>query len=209
MSSTRGISGSAVALTTVGGVLVWSAISNRWPVDVIKGVLQLPTSGKAVGPAFGDTTSGIRDVTGADGSAGALGKITSPGDAGTAAGSAAGSAMGAGLVALARKQIGIPYSWAHSDPASGFDCSGLVVYCLRQAGIPDVPRFTTATFGRWAKSRGWQRIAGGFRAGDVILRSGHMAIATGPETMVHAPHPGARVVERSIYQLSSWWGWRA
>jgi cell wall-associated NlpC family hydrolase len=43
----------------------------------------------------------------------------------------------------------------------------------------------------------------------VVLRSGHMGIATGNDTMIHAPHPGTVVQEAAIFGTrSAWWGWR-
>lgn len=195
MASSTGISGTAVALTTVGGVLVWAALANREPQDIAREVLGLPTSRIAVGPAFESVQSGVRGI----------GKGLSGGVEGV--GAAAGG-IAAALVANARAQLGVRYVWAKSSPAEGFDCSGLVVYCLRQAGAANVPRFTTVTFGRWAAGAGWTRIATGFQPGDVVLKTGHMGIATGPKTMIAAPHPGSVVKESAIAPISQWWGWR-
>ena len=38
-------------------------------------------------------------------------------------------------------QIGKPYIWGAQDPQVGFDCSGLIVYALRQSGF-DIPDMT-------------------------------------------------------------------
>lgn len=50
------------------------------------------------------------------------------------------------FLATVRKQLGQPYIWgAESHAEGGFDCSGLVVYALRELGYP-VRRFTAAGF---------------------------------------------------------------
>jgi len=36
---------------------------------------------------------------------------------------------------LVSSQIGTPYVWAGNNPETGFDCSGLVVWALRQHGL--------------------------------------------------------------------------
>jgi len=46
------------------------------------------------------------------------------------------------LIAIAEDLLGIPYVWGGSTPTQGFDCSGLVAYLLRAAGIRDVGRPT-------------------------------------------------------------------
>ena len=46
------------------------------------------------------------------------------------------------IVAIAQKYLGVPYVWGGASP-SGFDCSGLVMYCYAQIGI-DLPHGATA-----------------------------------------------------------------
>lgn len=200
--SSGGVSGLAVGLTTAGGLLLWSAVRNVSPLDTLKEVLGQQSTRTPLSTPFASTVSGVQAITGAGS---ALGQA-----AGDAAAGVAGSKSGdAGrLVAEARKLIGTPYVWA-SASASGVDCSGLVILCLKRMGIPNVPRFTTVTFGAWAKERGAVRIGpDDFRAGDVIVRPGHMGIAVSGTRMIHAPHPGSSVREADIYSRSSWWGWR-
>lgn len=45
-----------------------------------------------------------------------------------------GSGSGADVANLALSFVGYPYVWGGSSPSSGFDCSGLMYYCLRQYG---------------------------------------------------------------------------
>lgn len=194
-----GISGKAVALATAGGVLMAAALTNRSPQDVIRSVMGKPTSGAFIGPDMAGITSNVRGIS-------KFGQA-----AGEAAQRAAGSAaMGraADLVTEARRHLGKPYRWGASGPAA-FDCSGLVIYCLKAIGESGVPRFTTATFGAWAKARGAVRITpADFRAGDIILRTGHMGIAVSNTRMIHAPNVTTVVKESDIYSRSTWWGWR-
>jgi hypothetical protein len=36
---------------------------------------------------------------------------------------------------LAERMLLLPYRWGGDDPIAGFDCSGLVIECLRSAGL--------------------------------------------------------------------------
>ena len=45
----------------------------------------------------------------------------------------------AGVVATARKYLGVPYVWGGTDPDKGLDCSGLVQLVYKQLGV-DLPR---------------------------------------------------------------------
>lgn len=190
----------AVGTAAIGGLLIWSAIRNVSPVDTLREVLGQPSSGTPISTPYGSTTSGVGEVLGQ--AAGSVASSVAAGVAGSVAGEAAG------LVAQARSLIGVPYVWAAASP-SGVDCSGLVVLCLRRMGAKNVPRFTTFTFGAWAKSQGASRVdPAGFAAGDVILRSGHMGIAVSSDRMIHAPHVGSTVQEAAIYDKGNWWGWR-
>lgn len=36
---------------------------------------------------------------------------------------------------LAERMLLLPYRWGGDDPLTGFDCSGLVIECLRSAGL--------------------------------------------------------------------------
>lgn len=102
---------------------------------------------------------------------------------------------GAGLVASARKAIGVPYVWGGSTIPPGLDCSGLVFWALQQLG-KRVPRLTAA---------GYQNMAtpvGSPRAGDLAFwgsPANHVAIMSGANSMVHAPRPGTVVSNASLY----------
>jgi cell wall-associated NlpC family hydrolase len=72
----------------------------------------------------------------------------------------------AAVVAFARTLVGVPYVYASSDPATGFDCSGYITYVFRRFGIT-VPRssidFTHV---------GQEVTAVNARPGDLILFTG-------------------------------------
>jgi cell wall-associated NlpC family hydrolase len=194
---TAGVSGLAIALTTAGGVLLTAAIRNQSPIDVIKVVLKRPTSGATLGNPYASATSGV---------AIAAGSLTS---AGAAVGVAVASAVGGGaLVAEARKHLGAKYVFGAVGPTT-FDCSGFVVYCLRKTLIPNCKRFTTYTVSSYLSGLGWHKVTPAqFAAGDVIIRSGHMGIASSNTTYINAPHTGTVVKEVTIPDRSSFWGYR-
>jgi cell wall-associated NlpC family hydrolase len=100
------------------------------------------------------------------------------------------------------KMVGKPYRYGGSSPA-GFDCSGLVMYSYRQAGLA-LPHNT-----------GKQRLAARpievakLRRGDLLFfnqegkKYGHVAIYVGGGKFVHAPSSGKSV--RSDRLDSPYW----
>lgn len=195
---TAGVSGLAVALTTAGGVLLVAAIRNQTPTDVVKAVLKRPTSGATLGNPYASLGSGVAIAT-------SVGTGAAVASAITAAASAVGSAT---LVAEARKHLGAKYVFGAVGPTT-FDCSGFVVYCLRQTLITNCKRFTTYTASSYLSSLGWKKVTPAqFAAGDVIIRSGHMGIASSNTTYINAPHTGTVVKEVTIPDRNSFWGYR-
>jgi cell wall-associated NlpC family hydrolase len=199
VAATKGVSGLAVGLVTVGGILLAAAITNRQPVDIVKTILKKPTSGKPIGPALSSTTSGVATSQ-------ALGRAVGSGGSASAGSGSAGSSSA--LVVEARRHLGAKYVFGAAGPNT-FDCSGLVVYCLRKTLIPDCKRFYTGTVSSYLKGKGWRRVEPSqFAAGDVIIKSGHMGIAISNSRMIHAPHTGSVVKEADIFDKGSWWGYR-
>ncbi|WP_432932254.1 C40 family peptidase [Microbispora sp. CA-135349] len=92
-------------------------------------------------------------------------------------------------VKAAKKQIGDPYRYGATGPGA-FDCSGLVQYAWRQAGVR-LPRTTWSIRSAVRKKVSW----GHFEPGDLIFTSGggHVGMYVGHGKMIHAPHTGTRV----------------
>ncbi len=67
-----------------------------------------------------------------------------------------------GIVDLAKKQIGVPYSWAGNDP-KGFDCSGFTSYVLKDVK-KDLPRRAVEQYDNSTKVK-----AGNAQKGDLIF----------------------------------------
>ncbi|MFD9035472.1 NlpC/P60 family protein [Streptomyces sp. NPDC059567] len=99
------------------------------------------------------------------------------------------SSRAAAAVIAARSAIGMPYVWGATGPRA-FDCSGLMVWSYRQAGI-SLPRTSSAQ--RYA---GRQVPLSQAQPGDLVTYRGdasHVGIYAGNGQVIHAPYPGARV----------------
>lgn len=92
---------------------------------------------------------------------------------------------------VATSMIGMPYRFGGNTPR-GFDCSGLVQYSFRHAGMK-VPRSTTDQYDR---SRSVS--LSGLARGDLLFfdqesKSSHVGIYIGGKRFVHAPSSGKHV----------------
>jgi cell wall-associated NlpC family hydrolase len=188
--ATSGVSGIAVAVAAVGGFLVYAGIKD---IDLVTGLREIvggkaPTGRPQARSAAFDAGKGV---------AGIVGNV------------AAGT--GGSLVTSARAKLGKPYVFGATGP-NAYDCSGLVIACLRDIGYNGgkVPRFTTHTFAAWARSKGWIKVdERSITAGDIVLKSGHMGIAISNAEMIHSPHTGTVVKVGKIYTPRYMWsGWR-
>lgn len=98
------------------------------------------------------------------------------------------------IIQTAKKMLGVKYRYGGTSPSRGFDCSGLVQYSHRAAGIK-LPRTTRQQF---ASAR---RISRKYlKAGDLVFfktspsRSvSHVGIYLGNYKFIHAPSSGKRV----------------
>ena len=91
-------------------------------------------------------------------------------------------------VTAARRELGTPYVWGGSAPG-GFDCSGLVQWAYRQAGIL-LPRTTYSQryAGRWAPLNR-------LHPGDLVFADGggHVGLYAGGGLVIQAPYTGTVV----------------
>ena len=90
----------------------------------------------------------------------------------------------------AAQLVGRPYRYGGTTPA-GFDCSGLIQYSYRQAGLV-VPRSTE-------DQRRASRLVRDLQPGDLLFfdqegkKNSHVGIYLGRGEFVHAPSSGKRV----------------
>lgn len=101
------------------------------------------------------------------------------------------------IARLARRMVGTPYRYGGTDPAQGFDCSGLVYYTHSAVGV-SVPRVSRDQYRRARKVPLSQA-----RPGDIIFFSdaaklSHIAIYLGDGRFVHAPSSGKTVSEADL-----------
>ncbi|GAA2440440.1 NlpC/P60 family protein [Streptomyces mauvecolor] len=111
--------------------------------------------------------------------------------------SAPGTTKAAKALAFARAQMGKPYVWGATGPAS-YDCSGLTQAAWKAAGV-DLPRTT------WDQVKMGTRVAtADLQPGDLVFfydDISHVGMYIGNGMMIHAPHSGAYVREESIYYM--------
>jgi len=99
---------------------------------------------------------------------------------------------GAAALSVAESRIGAPYRYGGTGP-DAFDCSGLVAYAYRQAGIT-LPRTAAQQYAAVTPVRKRE-----LRPGDLVFfrvdgRSvGHVGIYAGDERFVDAPQTGGTV----------------
>jgi len=100
---------------------------------------------------------------------------------------------GARAAFYATKLVGARYQYGGNNPSRGFDCSGLVQYSYKLAGV-QIPRSTRYQF---QHSRFINRNQ--LKKGDLLFfnqegkRFSHVGIYIGANKFVHAPSSGKRV----------------
>lgn len=95
------------------------------------------------------------------------------------------------IVAAAKSKLGCKYKWGSVGPKS-FDCSGLVKYCYKQAGLT-VPRSSGS------QKKGGKVISiSKAQPGDIVWRSGHVGVYVGNGKVIHAPGKGKKVTYTSL-----------
>jgi len=104
------------------------------------------------------------------------------------------------MLDIAEEQLGKPYVWGAEGPSS-FDCSGLVYYCLKEAGSSR-GRYNAAGYSQVSD---WEKITSmdDLEKGDLLFFStngksvGHTGIYIGDGLMIDASSANGEVVERA------------
>ncbi len=118
-----------------------------------------------------------------------------------------------GAIAAAKSQLGVSYSWAgNAIPGQEFDCSGLVWWAYKKAGI-SIPRGQRMSNGRGNSMIGWCLDSGGWttdqsqlQAGDLMFWGGgvnsttHVGMCIGGGLMIHSNWGGVEIA--SVYYSS-------
>jgi len=102
-------------------------------------------------------------------------------------------------ISIALQQLGIPYRYGGSHPSSGFDCSGLVYYSYKQAGLK-LPRTTASLFNAstlvsFSKAQPGDLLF--FDLGHTIPP--HVALYLGNNEFIHAPSTGKSVEIQKLH----------
>lgn len=180
-STNNGISGTAVTIAAVGGLLVWSGINNT---QVAKSLVEI-LSGR--GPVKGEQ------------------KASNPPPS-TGGGYVPSTGTGGGnqsVVTIAASYKGHPYVFGGGHgkvcPSGGMDCSGYVSCVLNKAGLMK-GTLTTDGFARWGVGVNFADR----KPGDIVVwrggsGGGHMGIIIDDNTMWHNPCTGCGGVQKASY----------
>lgn len=100
---------------------------------------------------------------------------------------------------LARRYVGVRYSWGGASPGHGFDCSGLVMYVYGKLGV-NLPHHAASQYGYGRKVSRWA-----LKPGDLVFFSGlgHVGLFIGKGRFIDAPHAGTVVRVASLASRSS------
>lgn len=113
-----------------------------------------------------------------------------------------------GLISVASAMLGKPYSWSEESPAKGFDCSGLVYFCLRTCGV-STSRYSAAGFSsvsKWTEITSTSDLQKGdllFFKNDTSTKVSHTGIYAGGGKFIHASSSSGKVITSSI--STSYW----
>ena len=110
------------------------------------------------------------------------------------------------IVTIAQRYFGVPYVLGGAGP-SGFDCSGLTMYCYAQIGIPMYHGATVQ------QQQSTPVALSDMRPGDLVFFgnssfSHHVAIYAGGGSVIEAPHTGDVVRYGALNGRGAWIGGR-
>jgi cell wall-associated NlpC family hydrolase len=113
-----------------------------------------------------------------------------------------------GLISVATAMLGYPYVWSEESPSKGFDCSGLVYFCLRTCGV-STSRYSAAGFSAVSS---WGNVSSisDLQKGDLVFfkndtsdRVSHTGIYCGGGAFIHASSSSGKVIKS--YMSTSYW----
>lgn len=100
------------------------------------------------------------------------------------------TAVAQAIVSAAYSQLGVPYKWGGTTPGVGLDCSGLVQYAHRMAGI-SIPRNSESQYASGQKVSNPQ-------PGDICWKPGHVGIYIGGGKMIEAQQTGTNIMISNV-----------
>jgi cell wall-associated NlpC family hydrolase len=188
MAESGGLSGVAVAVGTVGTLLIYAGIRGVNPVQALKDI----SSGKPVGVSKTGTTQG-----------------DTSGDyiVGTVDTNQGGAAEGAPLVQAAEQFASDKYSQASRWTPGYSDCSSFVGKALKSLGIKYPGNSTTGSYLTWSALTTIPKSQ--VQAGDLLVSPAHMAIATSHTTAIGQQNPQKNVQTGSISNIMYAQNWVA
>ncbi len=106
------------------------------------------------------------------------------------------------MVGIIKTTLGVPYKWGGNNPQYGFDCSGLMSYVHKNAGIK-IPR-TTAKQRDNSHTLDYNQL----QPGDMLFfkinsKTNHVGMYIGERKFIHAPSSGKTVTIATMD--SSYW----
>ncbi|MDY7105099.1 MAG: NlpC/P60 family protein [Actinomycetota bacterium] len=105
----------------------------------------------------------------------------------------------AAVLAEAQAQLGVPYRWAGSTPATGFDCSGFTAWAWAAGGV-QLPHSSRAQ-----RNATTPITADQLQPGDLVFYGNpinHVGIYAGNGQLIHAPSTGKTVEFKNMYYSS-------
>lgn len=185
----------AVLLPALAGIGIGVAVGKGSPMP--KGLQKAVAEGRAMGPRglmpYHQATPG-GGAAGVSSSQSTTKQKTSGGN--NQLGGVTGGAKSA--VSAAESQLGVPYVYGDEIPGVGFDCSALVQWAYKQAGV-DLPRTSQA---QWQALKGKRVPLGQVQEGDLVFTAGSDGSASSPghvgmmingHQLIQAPHTGSNV----------------
>ncbi len=168
-----------------GEVLAVQGRLERMTAGIKNDIQQLEAQQAAAARAAAQAAAQASGGGTSTGGGGGGGSVPDPGGSGNSA-----------VVAIAQRYRGVPYVYGGASP-SGFDCSGLAMYCYAQVGV-------SLSHGATDQQHASTPVPiSALQPGDLVFfgnasYSYHVGIYVGGGSMINAPHTGAVVSYGSI-----------